>query len=510
GAEAGNRPVGPRRDQESRRGARLLSAPIVGRHAAARHDRHGPVVRARRADRRRADHGARRHHPGADPATDQGYPGRDRHGSGDDHPRSRRRRRNCRPGGGDVWRQGHGDRPRRGDLRGTAASLHQGAAQQHAGADRRQAAACRNPGRFAQPLAPAGRVPLPPALPACRGGVPGGGAPPGDPRHRKAGRMYQGRLMAPALELRQISKRFTLRGGGGEHVAVDRVDLVLPHNQVVALVGESGSGKTTTGLLALRLLASSAGQILLEGEDITALDAKALKPYRRRMQVVFQDSYASLDPMMTLGEIIAEPLGIHGLFTAAERRDHARRWLEKVGLDASYAIRYPHELSGGQRQRVSVARALILGASVLVADEPTSALDVSVKAQIVNLLQGLQADMGLSMLFISHDLSVVRSLADEVVVMLRGRVVERAPTDRIFSNARHPYTQSLLDAVPVIDPAARRRRTFLSAEEITARTPRITASDLVAEPLLDTADPQLVALAGSHFVEAIVAERATP
>ena len=316
--------------------------------------------------------------------------------------------------------------------------------------------------------------------------------------------MYQGRLMAPALELRQISKRFTLRGGGGEHVAVDRVDLVLPHNQVVALVGESGSGKTTTGLLALRLLASSAGQILLEGEDITALDAKALKPYRRSMQVVFQDSYASLDPMMTLGEIIAEPLGIHGLFTAAERRDHARRWLEKVGLDASYAIRYPHELSGGQRQRVSVARALILGASVLVADEPTSALDVSVKAQIVNLLQDLQADMGLSLLFISHDLSVVRSLADEVMVMFRGRIVERAPTDEIFAAARHPYTRALLDAVPVANPKARRRRTFLNTDEIVALTPRLAASELASQPLLDTAAPQLVALAGNHFVEAIV------
>jgi ABC-type oligopeptide transport system ATPase subunit len=308
----------------------------------------------------------------------------------------------------------------------------------------------------------------------------------------------------PALELKQLTKRF------GDFIAVNRVDLAVPRNQVVALVGESGSGKTTTGLLALRLLAHDGGQILLDGEDISTLSQKQMKAYRRRLQVVFQDSYSSLDPMMTLGEIVAEPLGIHGVATAAERRDTARGWLEKVGLDGSYANRYPHELSGGQRQRVSVARALILGASVLVADEPTSALDVSVKAQIVNLLQGLQADMGLSMLFISHDLSVVRSLADEVVVMLRGRVVERAPTDRIFSNARHPYPQSLLDAVPVIDPAARRRRTFLSAEEITARTPRITASDLVAEPLLDTADPQLVALAGSHFVEAIVAERATP
>jgi len=311
-------------------------------------------------------------------------------------------------------------------------------------------------------------------------------------------------MTTPALELKQITKRFA------DFAAVDRVDLVVPKNSVVALVGESGSGKTTTGLLALRLLGATSGQVLLNGEDLTSLSQKQLKPYRRQMQVVFQDSYASLDPMMTLGKIIAEPLGIHGIGSRSEQQDQAHNWLEKVGLDGSYANRYPHELSGGQRQRVSVARALILGAQVLVADEPTSALDVSVKAQIVNLLQGLQADMGLSMLFISHDLSVVRSLADEVVVMLRGRVVERAPTDRIFANAQHPYTRALLDAVPAINPKARRRRTFLSRDEIAARIPRFRPDELDPQPLSDTADPQLVSLAGSHFVEAIVAERAAP
>ncbi len=305
-----------------------------------------------------------------------------------------------------------------------------------------------------------------------------------------------------ALELRQVSKLY------GGLAAVDRVDLIVPRNSVVALVGESGSGKTTTGLVALRLIPSSGGQILLDGEDITRLTQQQMKPHRRRMQVVFQDSYASLDPMMTLGEIIAEPLHIHRIGGRAEQRDQAREWLETVGLDGSYGNRYPHELSGGQRQRVAVARALILGASVLVADEPTSALDVSVKAQIVNLLQSLQADMGLSMLFISHDLSVVRSLADEVVVMLRGRVVERAPTDRIFADAQHPYTRALLDAVPVVDPTKRRRRTFLSAAEIMARTPKFRPSDIEPQQLLDTAEPQLVALAGGHYVEAIISERA--
>ena len=307
-----------------------------------------------------------------------------------------------------------------------------------------------------------------------------------------------------ALELKQVSKRY------GDIAVVDRVDLRVPRNSVVALVGESGSGKTTTGLMALRLVNSSSGRILLEGEDITTLSQAQLKPHRRRLQVVFQDSYASLDPMMTLGEIVAEPLGIHGIGSRPERLEKAQTWLEKVGLDGSYANRYPHELSGGQRQRVAVARALILGASVLVADEPTSALDVSVKAQIVNLLQGLQSEMGLSMLFISHDLSVVRSLADEVVVMLRGRVVERAPTDRIFADAQHPYTRALLDAVPVVDPTKRRRRTFMSAAEIAERTPKFRPSEIELQPLVDTAEPQLVALAGDHFVEAIVSERAAP
>ncbi len=307
-----------------------------------------------------------------------------------------------------------------------------------------------------------------------------------------------------ALELRQVSKRY------GNTTVVDRVDLTVPRNSVVALVGESGSGKTTTGLMALRLIASTSGKILLEGEDLTQLTQSQLKPHRRRMQVVFQDSYASLDPMMTLGGIVAEPLGIHQIGTRLERFERAQSWLEKVGLDGSYANRYPHELSGGQRQRVAVARALIMGASILVADEPTSALDVSVKAQIVNLLQNLQSDMGLSMLFISHDLSVVRSLADEVVVMLRGRVVERAPTDRIFADAQHPYTRALLDAVPVIDPTKRRRRTFLTASEIAARTPQFRPSDIEPQSLIDSADPQLVALGGNHFVEAIVSERGAP
>ena len=221
--------------------------------------------------------------------------------------------------------------------------------------------------------------------------------------------------MNPALELKNVSKTYQLRQPGGffartvDHLAVNNVSLTLPRNQILGLVGESGSGKTTTGMMAMRLVEPSAGQILVDGTDISALGHAALKPFRRKMQVVFQDSYSALDPMMTLAQIVAEPLHIHGLGTGPGQTAQALDMLVKTGLDRSYGNRYPHELSGGQRQRVAIARALILRPSVLVADEPTSALDVSVKAQIINLLLDLQAEMGLSILFISHDLSVVRS-----------------------------------------------------------------------------------------------------
>jgi ABC-type oligopeptide transport system ATPase subunit len=313
-------------------------------------------------------------------------------------------------------------------------------------------------------------------------------------------------MTAPALELRGLTKDFTLPGAGwwGKprvvH-AVKAVDLVLPRNAIVGLVGESGSGKTTTGMVALRLSEPTGGRILLDGTDITTLDSVALKPFRRKLQVVFQDSYSALDPMLTLAQIVAEPLHIHGIGTAKEQADAARHWLERVGLHRSYANRYPHELSGGQRQRVAIARALILKPTVLIADEPTSALDVSVKAQIINLLQDLQAEMGLSILFISHDLSVVRSLTDTVAVMFNGRIVEQAPTEAIFTDARHPYTRSLLDAVPVMNPRDRRHRTFQTRAELEAATPRLSAASLGLAP---DATARLVRVGEDHLVEAIL------
>lgn len=315
--------------------------------------------------------------------------------------------------------------------------------------------------------------------------------------------------MTPALELRGLNKSFHLKTRGGwnpgytEIKAVRDVNLVLRTNSILGLVGESGSGKSTTGMLAMRLLEPSSGQIIVDGTDITKLDHVALKPFRRKMQVVFQDSYSALDPMMTLQQIVAEPLHIHNIGTSSEQKSAAIDMLDRVGLDRRYGGRYSHELSGGQRQRVAIARALILKPRVLVADEPTSALDVSVKAQIINLLLDLQKDRGLSILFISHDLSVVRALTDEVAVMCDGRIVERAATETIFTNARHPYTSALLDAIPVLNPRLRRDRTFLSRKQINDATPRMHAKDLAEKREASTA-PQLVAVNIHHHVEAIV------
>ena len=278
-----------------------------------------------------------------------------------------------------------------------------------------------------------------------------------------------------ALELHNISKSFTLRKGGifagtTTHMALRDVSLILPKNSILGLVGESGSGKTTTGLIALRLTDPTSGRIIVDGTDITTLPSAALKPIRAKMQVVFQDSYSALDPMLTLAQIVAEPLHIHEVGGHSSQIAAALDWLERVGLHRSYGNRYPHELSGGQRQRVAIARALILRPEILIADEPTSALDVSVKAQIINLLQDLQAEMGLAILFISHDLSVVRSLTDTVAVMWAGRIVEQAATEDIFATPRHPYTKSLLDAIPVLNPRLRRTRIFQTREALEQAT----------------------------------------
>ena len=245
--------------------------------------------------------------------------------------------------------------------------------------------------------------------------------------------------------------------------AVDGVSFDVPRNTIVGLVGESGSGKTTTGRALLRLFAPTAGRLLFDGQDLTKLNEQQMLPWRRRMQIVFQDPYASLNPRMTVSEILGEALDTHKL---AQNRRAARigELLERVGLNADHARRYPHEFSGGQRQRIGIARALAVEPDFIVADEPVSALDVSVQAQVLNLLQDLQRDLGLTMLFVAHDLAVVDYLCDEVVVMYLGRVMERGPTSEVYARPRHPYTRALLSAAPVPDPRAPRSRILLKGD----------------------------------------------
>ena len=250
--------------------------------------------------------------------------------------------------------------------------------------------------------------------------------------------------MIPVIEVRRLEKRFVSVGGPPWRrrrrvvKAVDDVSFSLVQDRVVGLVGESGCGKTTVGNLIVNLLPPTSGQVLFRGTSIHGMSKAELLDFRRRTQIVFQDPYASLDPRMTLDQIITEGYDIHGMYSRTERLDRAEELMKLVGLDLSYASRYPHELSGGQRQRVAIARALSLDPQVLIADEPTSALDVSVKAQIINLLEELRERIGLSMVFISHDLSMVRHISDEIVVMYLGRIVESAPTDELFESPLHP------------------------------------------------------------------------
>ncbi|MDH4121735.1 MAG: ATP-binding cassette domain-containing protein [Deltaproteobacteria bacterium] len=271
---------------------------------------------------------------------------------------------------------------------------------------------------------------------------------------------------APLLTVEQLSRHFPLGGNlwGKPHrwvKAVDGVSFALNRGETLALVGESGCGKTTTGRMVLRLIPPTAGRVLLEGTDLSGLSARDLVPHRRRMQMIFQDPYASLNPRMTAGAMVEEPLAIHRIGTPAERKDRVAALFQRVGLRPDQRTMYPHQFSGGQRQRVGIARALALDPALIVADEPVSALDVSIQAQVVNLLAGLQAERGMAYLFISHDLAVVRHLAHRVAVMYLGRLAELAPREELFSRPRHPYTQALLAAVPSADPAVAPRRTGL-------------------------------------------------
>jgi len=268
------------------------------------------------------------------------------------------------------------------------------------------------------------------------------------------------------LEIKNLTKFFSVKKGllGNNNIivkAVDDVSFAIKKGETLGLVGESGCGKTTTGRTIIRLYEPTAGEIIFDGENITKVQ---MKPYRKRIQMIFQDPYASLDPRMTVGDIIGEPMDIHKLERGIDRKDKILKLLEMVGLNKEHANRYPHEFSGGQRQRIGIARALAVQPDFIVCDEPISALDVSIQAQIVNMLEDLQNELGLTYLFIAHDLSMVKHISNRVGVMYLGKLIELADRNELYLKPTHPYTQALLSAIPVADPIESRKKNRIILE----------------------------------------------
>lgn len=314
----------------------------------------------------------------------------------------------------------------------------------------------------------------------------------------------------PLLQVSDLVTHFPVRKGLFSRVvahvrAVDGVSLRVAAGETLGLVGESGCGKTTVGRSILRLVPVTRGRVVFDGQDVLAARPRELRALRRQMQIVFQDPYASLNPRMSVADIVGEGLAVHGLVrSAAERADRVRELLERVRLDPSYVNRYPHEFSGGQRQRIGIARALSLGPRFLVCDEAVSALDVSIQAQIVNLLMDLGQELGLSYLFVAHDLSVVRHIADRVAVMYLGRVVEEAPTAQLFRAPQHPYTRALLSAVPRADPRRRAERIVLQGDVPSPMAPPSgcafhTRCPVALEVCRHEAPPERVGSAGQRW-----------
>ena len=315
----------------------------------------------------------------------------------------------------------------------------------------------------------------------------------------------------PLLKVRDLVKHFPVRGGVfkrqiGKVHAVDGVSFELAAGQTLGVVGESGCGKSTMGRCILRLIEPTSGQVWFDGKEVTALEAEELRAMARQMQIIFQDPYASLNPRMTVAAIIGEALTIHKLAPSRQAwQDRIVELLETVGLSADHMRRYPHEFSGGQRQRIGIARALAVNPRLIVCDEAVSALDVSIQAQVINLLEDLQAKLGLTYIFIAHDLSVVEHISDRVAVMYLGRIVELASARELYTTPRHPYTEALLSAVPIPDPTVRRKRIMLQGDVPSPINPPAgchfpTRCPKAQHPRCSTERPTLKQAADGHWV----------
>lgn len=312
------------------------------------------------------------------------------------------------------------------------------------------------------------------------------------------------------LEVKNLCKFFQAKRklfGDPSYVkAVDDVSFTINKGETLGLVGESGCGKTTTGRTILKLYNPTSGQIIFNGQDITKLNEKEMIPLRRKMQMIFQDPYASLNPRMTVGDIIGEAIDIHGLYKGREREDRIRYLLDKVGLNGSHINRYAHEFSGGQRQRIGIARALAVEPDFIVCDEPISALDVSIQAQVINMLEELQEELGLTYLFIAHDLSMVKHISTHIGVMYLGKMVEKGPSDEVYLNPKHPYTKALLSAVPIPDPdlAKSNKRIVLDGDIPSPIDPkpgcRFKGRCKYAKEICGTVDPEVKEVEPGHFV----------
>ncbi|MFN2232799.1 MAG: ABC transporter ATP-binding protein [Anaerolineales bacterium] len=321
----------------------------------------------------------------------------------------------------------------------------------------------------------------------------------------------------PLVEVYNLKKYFPVTGGFfrrkiGDVKAVDDVSFQLFRGETLGLVGETGCGKTTVGRTLLRLYKPTSGQIIFDGEDLTALGEEELRKKRSRMQMIFQDPYASLNPRMTVGNIIGAPLDVHRSMSSKERHDYIQGLLDIVGLNPDFVNRYPHEFSGGQRQRIGIARALALEPDLVVCDEPISSLDVSIQAQVVNLLEELQKQIGLTYIFIAHDLSMVRHISDRIAVMYLGKIVELADRDDIYLHSLHPYTQALMSAVPIPDPdlANKRNRIILEGDIPSPKNPpkgcNFSTRCPIAQDRCFSEEPEFREIKKDHWVACHFAE----